>query len=209
MALVLADHRPDLGQVPDLMPERGRVRAGERGAAGAAGGRDTRDDLRALVGGKPGAGVLRTTGLSAPGLARPGPVRGRLGVRVLGTGRDGRVLWGHPGRRPGELLAEVPDLGPELIDPGEQGRDERPHRGCHLVTEFRREAAGGGSRHAPSDTKSSRPYQANRAGCERLPTYLSLTPTRLGLEVMKRRVEACLVRWYDRLRAADWWQEAA
>ena len=67
-----------------------------------------------------------------------------------------------------ELALEVADLGPELVDLGGQGEDERPHGGRHLGGEFGRDAAGGGSRHVASVAKTNRPDQINCARCEPL-----------------------------------------
>jgi hypothetical protein len=64
----------------------------------------------------------------------------------------------------GELALEVADLGPELVDLGGQGEDERPHGGCHLGGEVGRDAADGGSRHATNVAETARPEQINWSG---------------------------------------------
>ena len=68
----------------------------------------------------------------------------------------------------GELALEVADLGPELVDLGEQGEDERPYGGRHLGGEFGRDTAADGSRHAATVAETARPDQINCAGCEPL-----------------------------------------
>jgi hypothetical protein len=68
----------------------------------------------------------------------------------------------------GELALEAADLGPELVDPGEQGEDERPPCGRHRGGEFGRDTAADGSCHAANVAESARPDQLNCAGCEPL-----------------------------------------
>jgi hypothetical protein len=66
----------------------------------------------------------------------------------------------------GELLLEVANIGPELVDLGGQGKGECPHRGGHLSGQFGRDAAIGSSGHAASVTEIPRPYQTNCASDE-------------------------------------------
>ena len=82
-----------------------------------------------------------------------------------GTDEFGGVGWRAAS---GESAPEVADLGPELVDLGEQGEDERPHGGRHLGGELGRDTAADGSRHAANVAETARPDQINCAGCEPL-----------------------------------------
>ena len=65
MQLIFGNDRLDRRQLPDLMPQRLRIGAGETLTAVSTGLRPTRDDVLALVAGNEFTFVLGVTGLAA------------------------------------------------------------------------------------------------------------------------------------------------
>ena len=91
--LIFGDDRLDLGNLPDLMPQRLWVAAPERFATAAAllGFKD--HDFMAVRGRNQGSLMFRMARLTAGFLAALVAPRRGLGVRMLGTRRQRRIAW--------------------------------------------------------------------------------------------------------------------
>jgi hypothetical protein len=94
MAAVLADLRPNLGQLPDLVAQRFGVGSCQSLTTMAATGRLEFLDVRALLGRQQGPFVFGMAGLTTP--LAPGSVLVPLGlgVRMFAAGRHGRIPQG-------------------------------------------------------------------------------------------------------------------
>src|SRR3990172_6462293 len=92
MTLVFGDVRLDLGKLPDLMPQRLGIAAAEPLTAAAALGRLEFLHLVAVLAGNQRPLVLRVSRLTAPPLLRLPFLDHRLGVEMLRTGRQRRIL---------------------------------------------------------------------------------------------------------------------
>ncbi len=144
VALVFGDGRPDLRQLPDLMAEGLGVGSGQGPAAATAGRRHTRHDLAALFDGDQRPLVFGVPGLSPGRPPRLGPRPRRLGVRVLGRRRFGRVgrVFAELRFEFGDARLKLLDIGVQLFDVGADGGrgplEERFRRSRHPVHDQQR-----------------------------------------------------------------------
>jgi hypothetical protein len=131
MPLILGDQWLDLGQFPDLVPQRLGVAAREFGAAATAvAGLEWRNRI-ALIAGNQRPFMLRMALLTATLLARLVFLPRRLAVRVLRAGRQRGVLWRlvEPGFQLRNARQQKPDyrLGFRRLASKQFFRDLRRH----------------------------------------------------------------------------------
>ncbi len=88
MALIFCDDRFDLGQLPDLMPQRAFIVTREDRAAPATLFRFERHDFLAFLGGNQRPFVSWMSLLSTAFSLRFSPIRRWPGVRMLSAGRQ-------------------------------------------------------------------------------------------------------------------------
>ena len=173
MPLVLRHMRPDLGQFPDLMPQRGRIRSGEpRSAPPACCGLE-RFLLVAVCRRNQGPIVLSMPRLPAP-LPLRLPSRRPRRMRVLAARRQGGVLrcprtlvFGEPPLQLSHLPAQLSNLG-----------HQQPHHRLGVRRPLRNLPFGDLQRHVPyvagigcREKATFRRFDA--PGCERLPLWVS------------------------------------
>ena len=142
MKLIFRHEGSDLRHLPDLMPQRLGVISCQSVTTAATGRRLERHHLAAFLGGDQGPFVLGMTGLAASFL--PGRLSRRrgLGMRVLRTGRQRRILRG------------LVESRFQFLDP----RDQQPDNGLRL----RRLTSNHFSRKSPATWRTCRRFAPTR-----------------------------------------------
>ena len=161
MLLILGDDRLDLGQFPDLMPQRLGVAASKLPTTPPALSGFDHLNLIAIGTGQQRSLMLDVSRLTALFLLGFFLLHRRFGVWMLAGGRQRGVL-----RR----LAQA---GLEFLQLGQQPQDKRPHRRSHLGFDFGRDRKKVGVTHAPCVIEIVRRAKINFAEIT--------TPSREGL----------------------------